>query len=302
MFNRAAELLPSWRHRGEASNPNDGELARDLMRKLHTVKGSARMAGAMRLGEAVHEMETRMEAAMQLADVPPIIIDDLHTQYDHAMALYDELQNPAAAAAVPISAAPAAAEPPRAPVVDIAAARADARGAPQKTPVASPLAAIGGEVSATLTAAAPGAQPAATFIRVRADVLDKLVDQAGEVSIARSKLENEVGTIKGSLTDLTENISRLRAQLREVEIQADAQIQARGDKLSRESADFDPLEFDRYTRLQELTRMLAESSRRAMVPINMWRGCKRRHGSDLAIALDARSASILCCAAGPFSK
>ena len=94
----AAELLPSvaTNLRGLASNPNDGELARDLMRKLHTVKGSARMAGAMRLGEAVHEMETRIEAAMQLADVPPIIIDDLHTQYDHAMALYDELQNPAA--------------------------------------------------------------------------------------------------------------------------------------------------------------------------------------------------------------
>ena len=148
----AAELLPSvaTNLRGLASNPNDGELARDLMRKLHTVKGSARMAGAMRLGEAVHEMETRMEAAMQLADVPPIIIDDLHTQYDHAMALYDELQNPmAVAAAATNQPAPAAAEPPRAPVVDIAAARADARGAPSKT-APSPLAAIGGEVSATL--------------------------------------------------------------------------------------------------------------------------------------------------------
>ncbi len=97
----AAELLPSvaTNLRGLASNPNDGELARDLMRKLHTVKGSARMAGAMRLGEAVHEMETRMEAAMQLADVPRIIIDDLHTQYDHAMALYDELHDPVAAPA-----------------------------------------------------------------------------------------------------------------------------------------------------------------------------------------------------------
>ena len=78
----AAELLPSvaTNLRGLASNPNDGELARDLMRKLHTVKGSARMAGAMRLGEAVHEMETRIEAAMQLADIPPVIIDDLHSR------------------------------------------------------------------------------------------------------------------------------------------------------------------------------------------------------------------------------
>jgi chemosensory pili system protein ChpA (sensor histidine kinase/response regulator) len=277
----AAELLPSvaTNLRGLAANPNDGELARDLMRKLHTVKGSARMAGAMRLGEAVHEMETRIEAAMQLADVPPIIIDDLHSQYDHAMVLYDELQNPAAAS---VASAPAADTPPpskdephRAPVIDIAAARADSKAetrGEQKPAVVTPISAIG-EVSATMTAAAPGAQQAATFIRVRSDVLDKLVDQAGEVSIARSKLENEVGTIKGSLTDLTENISRLRAQLREVEIQADAQIQARGDKLSRESADFDPLEFDRYTRLQELTRMLAESVEDvAMVQRNMLKG------------------------------
>ena len=274
----AAELLPSvaTNLRGLASNPNDGELARDLMRKLHTVKGSARMAGAMRLGEAVHEMETRIEAAMQLADVPPIIIDDLHSQYDHAMALYDELQNPAAPS-VQTSLPPSLDEPHRAPVIDIAAARADSkadgRAETHKPAIVSPLSAIGGEVSATMTAAAPGAQQAATYIRVRSDVLDKLVDQAGEVSIARSKLENEVGTIKGSLTDLTENISRLRAQLREVEIQADAQIQAQGDKLSRESADFDPLEFDRYTRLQELTRMLAESVEDvAMVQRNMLKG------------------------------
>ncbi len=265
----AAELLPSiaTNLRGLASNPNDRELARDLMRKLHTVKGSARMAGAMRLGELVHEMETRMEAAMQLADVPAVIVDDLHTEYDQAMALYDELQNPDATRA-----AESAAEPPRAPVIDLAAARAEPRST-ETRPAERAVVPAGGEVSATLTAAAPGQAPTSTFIRVRADVLDKLVDQAGEVSIARSKLENEVGTIKGSLTDLTENIQRLRSQLREVEIQADAQIQARGDKLSRESADFDPLEFDRYTRLQELTRLLAESVEDvAMVQSNMLKG------------------------------
>ena len=273
----AAELLPSvaTNLRGLASNPNDGELARDLMRKLHTVKGSARMAGAMRLGEAVHEMETRMEAAMQLADIPPIVVDDLHTQYDHAMALYDQLQNPAAASVPLTDPQPGYSPVPAlAAVIDIAAARADSRTeARAEPPKGAPVFAAGGELSATMTAAAPGAAPTTTYIRVRADVLDKLVDQAGEVSIARSKLENEVGTIKGSLTDLTENISRLRAQLREVEIQADAQIQARGDKLSRESADFDPLEFDRYTRLQELTRMLAESVEDvAMVQSNMLKG------------------------------
>ena len=278
----AAELLPSvaTNLRALAANPNDRELARDMMRKLHTIKGSARMAGAMRLGELVHEMETRMEAAMQLADVPPELVDALHGQYDLAMGLYDELLDPEAArrardaAAVP--------EPPLAPVIDLASAREQthaARGEPRPEPSAPSTAAeparltVPAEVSATLPAAAPGAAPQTTFIRVRADVLDKLVDQAGEVAIARSKLENEVGTIKSALADLTENIQRLRSQLREVEIQADAQIQARGDRLSRESANFDPLEFDRYTRLQELTRMLAESVEDvAMVQSNMLKG------------------------------
>ena len=277
----AADLLPSigTALRGLEGEPNDRELARDLMRRLHTVKGSARMAGAMRLGELVHDMETRMEAAMQLSDVPGIIIEDLQGQYDRAMSLYDELQRPdAVAASRAASAAAAAAQEATqalAPVIDLAAARADAKPEPRsEKAVAAPAPAtpLPSTVEGTLTATAP-TQQSAPFIRVRADVLDKLVDQAGEVSIARSKLENEVSTIKGSLTDLTENIQRLRAQLREVEIQAEAQVQARGASLSRESADFDPLEFDRYTRLQELTRMLAESVEDvAMVQSNMVKG------------------------------
>src|SRR5262249_30119034 len=138
-------------------------------------------------------------------------------------------------------------------------------------PVAPPPAVVAPHAPTAPAQAAP-AQPA-SFIRVRADVLDKLVDQAGEVSIARAKLENEVGTLKGALLDLTENIGRLRGQLREVEIQADAQIQARADQLAKESAAFDPLEFDRYTRLQELTRLLAESVEDvAMVQSNMLKG------------------------------
>jgi chemosensory pili system protein ChpA (sensor histidine kinase/response regulator) len=282
----AAELLPSvaTNLRALAGNPNDRELARGMMRKLHTIKGSARMAGAMRLGELVHEMETRMEAAMQLADVPAEVVDALHAQYDHAMGLYDELLDPEAARRAQEA---AAAAQPLAPVIDLASAREQThavRSEPKPEPQAAPPAAaeparpsapvtLPAEVSATLPAAGPGATPQTTFIRVRADVLDKLVDQAGEVAIARSKLENEVGTIKSSLADLTENIQRLRAQLREVEIQADAQIQARADRLSRESANFDPLEFDRYTRLQELTRMLAESVEDvAMVQSNMLKG------------------------------
>jgi chemosensory pili system protein ChpA (sensor histidine kinase/response regulator) len=61
------------------------------------------------------------------------------------------------------------------------------------------------------------------------------------------------------MLDLTENIIRLRKQLREVEIQAESQMQSQQALASERSLEFDPLEFDRFTRFQELTRMMAES-------------------------------------------
>jgi len=113
-------------------------------------------------------------------------------------------------------------------------------------------------------------------VRVRADVLDRLVDQAGEVLIARSRVENHTATVKTALTDLNDNIQRLRSQMRELAIQAEAQIQARSEKLEQGSASFDPLEFDRFTRLQELTRMIAESIEDvATIQSTMVKGCRR---------------------------
>jgi chemosensory pili system protein ChpA (sensor histidine kinase/response regulator) len=265
----ANDLLPAIAAglRKLAADPNDRAAARELMRQLHTAKGSARMAGAMRIGELVHDMETRIEAAMQLVNVPHVIVEDLQSQYDQVQALIERLQNPAAAA-------PDAA-PPLAPVIELAAVRQEiAREAspPAAAPLPTPM--VAGPPATTAPAAsAPTTTAPVSFIRVRADILDKLVDQAGEVAIARAKLENEVGALKSALLDLTENVARLRTQLREVEIQADAQIQARADQLAKESAAFDPLEFDRYTRLQELTRLLAESVEDvAMVQSNMLKG------------------------------
>jgi chemosensory pili system protein ChpA (sensor histidine kinase/response regulator) len=239
----AQDLLPAvaTQLRALAADPAQDEPARELMRQLHTLKGAARMAGAMRLGEAAHLMETRLEAAQHAGPMLRPAVDELQNQFDSVLSLFDDLQRPAGqGAAAPLL--PTAGAPPN---------------------VQAPATAVLG----------PSAASGGTFVRVRGDVLDRLVDQTGEVSIARSKLENEVTTLKSSLTDLTDNIQRLRSQLREVEIQAEAQIQARSDRVAREAVDFDPLEFDRYTRLQELTRLLAESVEDvAMIQGNMIKG------------------------------
>src|SRR5690606_35033545 len=99
----------------------------------------------------------------------------------------------------------------------------------------------------------------AQYLRLRADVLDRLINEAGEISIARSRMDREMQGFKQFSLDLTESVFRLRNHLRELEIEAESQLQSRMTYLQESSEAFDPLEFDRFTRLQELTRMLAES-------------------------------------------
>ncbi|MEW6165683.1 MAG: response regulator [Pseudomonadota bacterium] len=111
--------------------------------------------------------------------------------------------------------------------------------------------------STTAAPAAPAAPAAAAQLRVRADLVDRLVNEAGEMAIARARIEGDLKGFKGGLLDLTENVARLRGQLREFEILAETRMQSRQAGAAR--PDFDPLELDRFTRLQELTRMMAES-------------------------------------------
>jgi chemosensory pili system protein ChpA (sensor histidine kinase/response regulator) len=96
-------------------------------------------------------------------------------------------------------------------------------------------------------------------VRVRAPLLDRLGNHAGEVSITRARIESDVGLLNSSLADLTENLERLRTQLRDLELQAETQISSRIEAAKAEGHGFDPLEMDRFTRFQELTRMMAES-------------------------------------------
>ena len=106
---------------------------------------------------------------------------------------------------------------------------------------------------------APQRAAANQAVRVRSQLLDRLVNQAGEVMITRSRLEAELRQLRSSLTDLTGNLDRLRAQLRDIELQAESQMQSRLAQAKDSAAGFDPLEFDRFTRVQELTQMMAES-------------------------------------------
>ncbi len=231
---KIAGKLRAWR-----ANPADGEVAHTLARLLHTLKGSARMAGAMNLGEITHAIETRVEETRRSGSAPPALIDEIDGAFDAIRQIVDRLLRgesldlpgePAGVAAAPATGASGAA-------------------LPETTPEAPPAA----------VAQAGDAVHEAAMLRVRADLIDRLVNEAGELSIARSRIEGEMRGLKESLLDLTENVIRLRRQLREIEIQAESQMQSRAAHAEEGNPDFDPLEFDRFTRFQELTRMMAES-------------------------------------------
>jgi len=98
------------------------------------------------------------------------------------------------------------------------------------------------------------------LVRVQSEVLDNLVNNAGEINIYRARMEQQISNFRFNLTELNQTISRLRDQLRQLEIETEAQILYRYEQESESrNQDFDPLEMDRYSKLQQLSRSLIES-------------------------------------------
>jgi len=97
-------------------------------------------------------------------------------------------------------------------------------------------------------------------VRVQSELLDDLVNHAGEISIYRTRMESQVGDFRFSLTELDQTITRLRDQLRQLEMETEAQILFRYEQnVNASNQGFDPLEMDRYSNLQQTSRSLIES-------------------------------------------
>jgi chemosensory pili system protein ChpA (sensor histidine kinase/response regulator) len=110
----------------------------------------------------------------------------------------------------------------------------------------------------------PGREPVAPserqeLARVDAELLDELLNNAGEVSIFRARIEQQMTSIEFNLAELDRTVTRLREQLRKLEIETEAQILNKHHEDAGHRADFDPLELDRYSMIQQLSRALAES-------------------------------------------
>ena len=111
----------------------------------------------------------------------------------------------------------------------------------------------------------PGREPVAPverqeMARVDAELLDQLLNISGEASIARSRLEQQLGTFDFNLGELSRTVTRLKEQLRSLEIETEAQILHRHEDEHSHRSEFDPLELDRYSSIQQFSRALAETA------------------------------------------
>ena len=101
---------------------------------------------------------------------------------------------------------------------------------------------------------------ASQHIRVNAELMDSLVNSAGEISIFRSLIEQQVVQMRDHLKEFDVTTSRLREQFRKLEIETETQIHSRyQQEIPDDSEEFDPLEMDRFSSMQHLSRSLSES-------------------------------------------
>ena len=98
------------------------------------------------------------------------------------------------------------------------------------------------------------------MIRISADLVEKMIDLSGENAINRSRIEMDLGQIGNTLNEMELAMKRLADQLRRMEGELESQIIAKHGSDNSRYADFDPLEMDQYSSLNQLSKSLAESA------------------------------------------
>ena len=256
--------------------PADRDLIVSLQRDLHTLKGGARMAGLAPIGDLSHAMESLIDLVSEgHRPMDRVAVESLERGFDRLHALVQRVAQ-RQAIAMPTNAIErfeslAAGEVPQVGAFAFDAESTEPAATSDASDSASPA------PSAEAPRAPSGPRPAPrmlpTFddedqprapqemIRVRSELLDSLVNYAGEVSIYRSRLEQQISTFRFNLIEFEQTVARLREQLRKLEIETEAQIIARYQREHHETGTptFDPLELDRFSQLQQLSRALGES-------------------------------------------
>ncbi|MHC5128431.1 hybrid sensor histidine kinase/response regulator [Pseudomonas inefficax] len=233
----AAAALARWQ-----ADPRSSVEVDNLMRDLHTLKGVARMVEIAPIGDLAHELEFLYEllAAGRMPPSAPLfaLLQNCHDRLAHmldavrlrqplhaATALIDYIRNFSFSA-----------------LADSAAGQGPVEAAISEAPAAAPE-------------RAPG-----DMVKVDAELLDDLGNLAGEHSVIRGRIEQQVNDAQFTLNEMETTLERMRDQLLRLDIETQGRISSRQQFEGDAYDDFDPLEMDRHSQLQQLSRALFESA------------------------------------------
>jgi chemosensory pili system protein ChpA (sensor histidine kinase/response regulator) len=237
--------------RWQADSQNTLEVE-NLLRDLHTLKGGARMVEIAPIGDLAHELESLYEGLASGTLKNSALLNGL-LQSGHDMLAdmvdavrgYEPLPNPAL-------------------LIDSIAQYSSSGGIHEV---------VGKPLQESTTVTLPVADPALStadvdaeragpeMVKVPAEQLEQLVNLAGETSIFRGRIEQQVSDAQLTLAEMETTIERMRDQLRRLDIESEGRILSRDHHAERLGyEEFDPLEMDRHSQLQQLSRALFESA------------------------------------------
>ncbi|AZZ78821.1 hybrid sensor histidine kinase/response regulator [Pseudomonas sp. RU47] len=223
------------------AEPGNRQEVETLLRDLHTLKGGARMVEIGPIGDLAHELEYLYESLSSGALQPSAELFALVQRgHDRLAQMLDGVR---------------AGQP--CPPADrlINAIQNFSHPVTVETPPVLP-------VPVKTDAAPPAADAGADMVKVSAELLDELVNLAGETSIFRGRIEQQVNDAQIALNEMETTIERMRDQLRRLDTETQGRILSRqqvdAERLGYE--EFDPLEMDRHSQLQQLSRALFESA------------------------------------------
>jgi chemosensory pili system protein ChpA (sensor histidine kinase/response regulator) len=257
---------------------DDQHAIEGMQRNLHTLKGSARLAGVMPVGDLSHAVESVMTAVAE-AEIDPIetVTETLRQAIDH---LAFQVETIAKTGKVPASDVQVEQlhnllggelTPSHDGMVETIheVAESDLVEEKEEEPKSAQVLPFNEEIAKLLNPEKEREEEKASFtpskeqVRVNADLMDRLVNHAGEVSIYRARLEQQNSVLGFNLSELEQTVSRLYTQLRNLEIETEAQILYRwerdNEKEEQDRTEFDPLELDRFSTMQQLSRALVET-------------------------------------------
>ncbi|MFZ2554335.1 Hpt domain-containing protein [Psychrobacter urativorans] len=274
------------------TDDQDTEALQSLQRNLHTVKGGARMVAANGIADLAHEMETVYEKLVkQHRPITKMLSELLTACYDwiiDAIFILRQRVNPYRPTALIEALKQFSADPEGLKQIPnhslqaqrdaIIAAKAERKPQQSATNIDQMPAMTG-------SFAEQGDKNSSTeMISISSSSVEQMINLSGESAINRARIEMGMTSLTTSIEEMGTTVQRLADQLRRMEGELEVQILAQIDEELLDNKDFDPLELDQYSSLNQLSKSLSESAS-DLVDINSTLLEKTRDSESLLLQL-----------------